>query len=159
MASPLGLLYLRYDRKPGRSWQAEVAAPAAVAAASASEAAASGWELAPALALWFLAAARSLPAVLYVRERLHLERSGRARQGLPWVAHLLAVLGVAGLVASGLAPWLAILPFVLLLGRAVAGLGPMRRPASAKVVGISEIVWGVVTVTGLVAAWALGGSP
>lgn len=157
LAAPAAGAYLWYDRRPGRSWQAELAAPAAVASVSGSAALASGWGVAPGLALWGLAAARSLPAVLYVRERLRLQRTGEARRALVWAAHLVALIAITGLVGAELAPLTATMPFVLLLARSVAGLAG-RRSRTPKAVGIAEIVWGAVTVLAIVAAYELTGS-
>ena len=48
-ALPLAVTFLFYDLRPGRSWQAELAAPAAFASSCAAMVVASGWTLPAAL--------------------------------------------------------------------------------------------------------------
>jgi hypothetical protein len=150
LAAPFGLAFAAYDLRPGRSWQAEVTAPVAFAATAAAMALAGGRSPAVALSLWAVMAGRSVPSVLYVRERLRLERGEQARRALAVVAHAVALAVVVLLAAAGLLPWLAALAGALRLARASWGLSS-RRPATARAVGFGEIAWGVVTVL-LVAA-------
>jgi hypothetical protein len=67
LAVPLLIIFIVYDNRAGRSWQAELSAPAAFSAIAASMAIAAGWDLALSLTLWVIMIARSLPAVLYIR--------------------------------------------------------------------------------------------
>jgi hypothetical protein len=151
LAAPFGLAFAAYDLRPGRSWQAELAAPVAFAATAAAMALAGGLPPAVALSLWAVMAARSVPSVLYVRERLRLERGEPARRALAVAAHGVALATVVLLAAAGWLPWLAASAVALLLARAAWGLSRHRRPATARAVGFGEIAWGVVTVL-LVAA-------
>lgn len=165
LAAPFGTVFLVYDLRPGRSWQAEVAAPVTFAATAAAMALAGGLSPAVALSLWAVMAARSVPSVLYVRERLRLERnrdqgpeSGRprgepARATLVVAAHLSALAVVAALTAAGWLPWLATLAVALLLARGAWGVSRLRRPATPRAVGFGEIAWGVVTVVLVAAGW------
>lgn len=146
LAAPLGTVFVVYDLRPGRSWQAEVTAPVAFAATTAAMALATGWAAPAALALWAVMAGRALPSILYVRARLHLERGEPAATGLAVGAHLAALGAVAALAWADLLPWLAVLALLLLLGRAAIGLSRLRRPVPPRVVGFSEIGWGVATV-------------
>ncbi|HEX6199905.1 MAG TPA: prenyltransferase, partial [Thermoanaerobaculia bacterium] len=164
LAAPFGVVFVVYDLRPGRSWQAEVAAPVAFAATAAAMAWAGGLPPAVALALWAVMAARSVPAVLYVRERLRLER-GRdpgdargepARPARAVAAHLAGLAAVAALVAAGWLPWLAAAAVGLLLARAAWGLSALRRPATPRAIGFGEIAWGVVTVALVAAGWWAG---
>jgi len=164
LAAPFGAVFVAYDLRPGRSWQAEVAAPVAFAATVAAMAWAGGLPPAVGLSLWAVMAARGVPSVLYVRERLRLER-GRdparppeapPRPALALAAHGAGLALVAPLVAAGCLPWLAAVAVALLLARAAVGLSRFRRPATPRAVGFSEIGWGVVTVTLVAAGWWAG---
>ena len=150
LASPLAALFLVYDLlRPGRSWLAELTAPAAFASACGSMALASGWALLPAVALWAVVVARGVPTVLYVRERVRLERTGGLRPGLVATAaalHLVALAGVIVLIRSALLPPLAALAIGLLVLRAIHGLTPWRAGRTARSVGFQELAWGAATV-------------
>lgn len=156
LAAPLGTVFVVYDLRPGRSWEAEVSAPVAFASTAAAVALAGQWPVAPALGLWAVMAGRALPSVLYVRARLHLERGEPAARGLAVGAHLAAVAGAGALAGAGLLPWLAVLALLLLLARAALGLSPFRRRVPPRVIGFSEIGWGVVTVLLAAAGYWLG---
>jgi hypothetical protein len=164
LAAPFAVVFVVYDLRPGRSWQGEVAAPVAFAATAAAMAWAGGLPPAVALSLWAVMSARSVPSVLYVRERLRLER-GRdpdearrepARPAPAVAAHLAGLGAVAVLAAAGWLPWLAVLAVGLLLARAAWGLSALRRPATPRAVGFGEIAWGVVTVALVAAGWWAG---
>lgn len=153
LAAPFGIVFVAYDLRPGRTWQAEVAAPVAFAATAAAMGVAGGLPPAVALSLWAVMAARSVPSVLYVRERLRLERGEPARAALAVAAHGAGLVAVAALAAAGWLPWLAAAAVALLLARAAWGLSRLRRPATPRAVGFGEIVWGVVTVVLIAVGW------
>lgn len=156
LGAPFGAMFVAYDLRPGRSWQAEVAAPVAFAATAAAMGLAGGLAPAPALSLWAVMAARSVPSVLYVRERLRLERDEPIRASPAVGAHAVALAAVAALVTAGWLPWLAALAVALLLARAAWGLSRFRGPATPRAVGFGEIGWGVVTVALVAAGWWAG---
>lgn len=144
-ALPFMLVFLLYDQRTGRHWQAELAAPVAFAAVSAAIPLADGWTLLPSLALWGVMVARAVPAVLYVRARLRLVKGKPARTALALVAHLLALAGVGLLVGWGLLPWTAVAAMLVLLFRAALGLSRWRRPLSTKALGFLETGLGLLT--------------
>ncbi len=146
LALPLVLLFVYYDQKPGRSWQAELAAPTAFAASAAVIALAAGWAAGPALALWGVMIARSVPAVLYVRVRLRLDKGKPAASWPPILAHVVALLAIGGMVWSGLTVSAAIAASLLMLLRAAWGLSPSRWRTSVKAFGLFETALGVVYV-------------
>ena len=155
-ALPLAVTFLVYDLRPGRSWQAELAAPAAFASSCAAMVVASGWTVPAAFALWAALAARGVPTVLYVRERVRLERTGYLRPpAVAWAAalHLAALVGVIVLVKAGWLPALAAVAVALLMLRAVHGLTPWRAGRTARSVGFQELAWGAVTVLLLAAGY------
>jgi hypothetical protein len=157
LAAPLAALQLVYDaRNRGRAFVAEAAGAVAIGALVASVALAGGWRLGPALLLWVLLAARSVPSIFYVRARLRLERGQAVATGPAWYAHGSVVLAVALAAAAGLLPWLVIVPYLLLAARAAVGLSPRRTPVSAKVIGFRELGFGIATVVLLALAFLWG---
>jgi hypothetical protein len=147
LALPLFTAFLYYDlTQPGRTLIAEITAPVGLASVAASMGLMAGWDLWSSLALWLILAARAVPAVLYVRARIRLERGRATDLRLPTLAHGIALLGVALLAGLGVAPWLALLPFALLLARSWHGLSPWRWQTSIKAVGFLELGLGILTV-------------
>lgn len=155
LAAPLLALFMVYDQRPGRYWQAELAAPVAFAAIVASMAVAGGWEWVPALALWGFMAARAMPAVLFIRARLRLDKGKVTGPGesaaVVMAVHTLALAVVIGLVLPGWLPATAVLAATLLLARAGWGLSVWRWRSSVKALGILETIIGLLVVL-LVAA-------
>jgi len=146
LAIPLLLIFIVYEVRPGRSWQAELSAPAAFSAIAASIAIAANWDLVPALALWVMMIARSLPAVLYVRARLRLAKGKETNSAPAMGAHMLALVVIAVLAGLSLAPPTAVLAFLILLLRAAIGLSPYRRSYPPMTLGWIETAIGLFTV-------------
>lgn len=155
IAGPLLVLFVIYDQRPARHWVAEVTAPVAFAAIVATIALAASWTMPAALALWGFVIARSVPAVLYIRSRLRLDREIPAGIGLTIGAHLLALGGVWLMVRPGWLPWTAIMATLLLLLRAAWGLSPIRRRTSVKRLGLSEMAIGFLVVLLVVAGYRI----
>ena len=157
LALPLAALQLRYDaRNRARELVPEAAGAVAMGALAACIAVAAGWGLVPALALWGLLALRAVPAIVYVRARLRLERGAAVSPVATWALHGAALLVAVGAWSAGALAWPAIAAYALLAARAAWGLSRWRRPVAAKVVGFSELGYGVATVLLLAAgvAWA-----
>jgi len=147
LALPFGLIFLYYDlSQPGRTWQAELTAPVALASGAASMALIDGWYLGPSLALWAVLAARAVPSILYVRARLRLDRGKEPDRIVPVLAHVIAILLIAELAQLNLIPWLALTPFVVLLIRATHGISKRRWMVSVKSIGFTELGLGIFTV-------------
>ena len=150
LAVPLLALFMVYDQRPGRFWQAELAAPVAFASIVAAMAVANGWDWTHALALWGFMSARSVPAVLFIRARLRLDKGKPAGAGdsLPGalLAHVIALAAVIVLVWPGWLPWTAVAATALLLGRAAWGLSPWRWRSSVKALGFLETGFGILAV-------------
>lgn len=154
LALPLFGAFLYYDlTQPGRTLIAEITAPVGLASVAASMGLMAGWDLWPSLALWLILTARAVPAVLYVRARIRLERGRPTDLRLPTLAHAAALLGIALLVGVGGAPWLALIPFALLLARCWHGLSPRRWQTSIKAVGFMELGLGILTMMMVGAGW------
>ncbi len=145
VAIPLMLIFGMYDQRPGRHWQAELSAPVAFAAIAASIPLAAGWSWPTAVALWAVMAARSAPSILYVRSRLRLVKGKAAQRKRAWLAHLIALAVVAGLVWWDLLPETAVVAMLILLIRALSGLSRYRRSWSTKTIGFVEIGFGLLT--------------
>lgn len=146
LTTPLAAIQLLYDaQNRGRHWLPETAGPTALAASGTSIALAGGWPMGPALALWIVMAARAIPAVLYVRARLRLEKGQRPALAPALLGHLVSVGLVLVLVWAGLAPYLAVLAMVILLVRAAYGLSKYRRSVAPKVIGFQEMGFGAMT--------------
>jgi hypothetical protein len=146
MAVPLLVVFIVYEQRPGRWWQAELSAPTAFSAISAAISLAAGWDILPALALWAVMIARSVPAVLYVRARLRLAKGKEAQSGPAMGAHMLALVAIALLVILNLVPQTAVLAFLILLLRAAIGLSPYRRDFPPMTLGWIETGVGLMTV-------------
>ncbi len=147
LASPFGILFFAYDaQNQSRSWQAELAGPIAFSAVATGIALAGSWPFLPALGLWGVLVARAVPSILYVRARLRLDRGRPHRPALAIGAHLAALLAFVGLASLNLIHVMVAGVFVLLLLRAVWGLSRWRRPVPIKVIGFTELGWGLLTV-------------
>ena len=145
-AAPLAALQLWLDAQGrARELLPEAAGAVAMGSLAACVALAGGWPLLPALGLWALLAARAVPAIVYVRARLRLERDQPFDRRPSAIAHLAAVAAVALAAAAGAVSWVAALPYAVLTARAARGLAPDRAPVTAKVVGFREIGFGVMT--------------
>lgn len=150
LATPLMLVFMAYDLRPGRFWQAELAAPAAFAAVATAIALAGGMAWQPALGLWGFMIARAVPAVIFVRARLRLDKGKTTGPGESIPAtiatHILAVVGVSALVWIGWLPWAAVAAAVFLLARAIWGLSEYRWRSSFKALGFLETAFGTLSV-------------
>ncbi|MCC6904434.1 MAG: YwiC-like family protein [Anaerolineae bacterium] len=134
------------SRTRSRDLLAELAGASALGLLPVSLALLGGWSLLPASALWGLVLARGLPAILYVRARLQVERGKPVDQRLPAFAHLTAIVGAVGLAFAGLVGWTAIAATILLAVRSTIGLSKYRRRLRATQIGFSEVAYGVITV-------------
>lgn len=153
---PIALVQLAFDaRNRGRDARAELAGALALGALAAAVVLAAGGPWSTALALWLVAAGRNVPSVLYVRARLRLQRGGAAPRLPVLVAHAAAWSAVAGACLAGALPWLALLPFAVLLARAAAGMRTSAPVLAARTVGMLEMAFGLTTVAAvLLGLWA-----
>lgn len=146
-ALPLFGYQIAWDlRTSSRALLPELIGPVAMASAASAIAIAGGCDRATAYALWAVLAARAVPAVLYVRSRIRLERGGDVSRTWVTVAHVAAMVLLIALLAVRVVPAIALLVFALLLVRCEWGLSPFRHSARPSAIGISELVFGAVTV-------------
>lgn len=146
LALPLVAVQLYFDfGKRSRELAAELSGSVAMGAVASSIAIMSGWNVTDSLVLWILLAARFVPAILYVRQRLRLEY-GKEYQVIPVaIAHITALAIAFLLVFMHLAPWTAVAAMLLLLTRAAYGLSHRHGPTRPQVVGIQETMFGLCT--------------
>lgn len=157
VAAPLAAVQLLHDvRNQGRQLLPEVVGCVALAALAPAELLAGGWTVAASFAAWALLASKAVAAVLYVRARLRMDRGLPFGRAATLWSHAVGVFMAIALVAVGLAPRLAVLAFVLLLGRAAFGLSRLHRPVRPQVVGITEMVYGLAFVLAVALGFRAG---
>ena len=147
---PLAALQMYYDfSRQSRHVLPELGGAVAISASAAAIALAGGFDWPAALGLWAVFAARLIPSILYVRERLLLEKGKPFSRSVPLIAHVVGVAAVALIASFGLVPTLVSFAMLILLGRAVEGLSG-RRPMKAMKVGIFEVIYGTITVLAVI---------
>lgn len=153
---PLATVQMYYDfSRQSRHVLPELGGAVAISASAAAIALAAGFSWPASLALWAVFVARLIPSILYVRERLLLEKSKPFSKTRPLIAHVIAAAMVALLASFGLVPALASLAMLILLGRAVEGLSG-RQPMKAMKVGIFEVIYGTITVIAVIVGYYTG---
>jgi hypothetical protein len=156
LAVPLAGVQLYYDaRNQSRKLVPEVCGAAALAMIAPAIVMLNGWSLTAGLILWVMLTLRALTSILYVRARLQLERGKPAQPAPVWLAHGFAFGLLLILRGQQLVPWLALLAFVVLGGRAAWGLSRFRRPRPAKIIGFQELGYGLLTVILIALGYAL----
>ncbi len=147
-------IYCDATRKSRALW-AELTGALAISSSSAAIALAAGWTWAAAFALWAIFAARLVPSILYVRNRLRLEKGKDFSFLTVAASNALALFFVAALAASGFASKLTAAMFVVLAARAVVGVSPYRRKIKAMRIGVYEVVYGTLTVLSIILGYYL----
>jgi hypothetical protein len=157
IAVPLALLqaYLDLSRK-GRSLWAEMTGAVAISATAAMIGIAGGLGWRISLAMWFILAVRFIPSILYVRNRLQLEKGKTHEPVGPVAAHFAALAVVIVLWYLGVASILTGAVFAFLLFRSAVGLSPYRTKMKAMKIGIWEVVYGAVTVLSMIVGYYAG---
>lgn len=111
---------------------------------------AAGWTAEASFALAGIFAMRLVPSMLYVRQRLLLEKGKPWSPILPTLSHIASLAGVTALAIYGLCPRLVLIAFALLAVRAALGLSPWRSRLRAMQIGILEIGFGVITMLAVI---------
>jgi hypothetical protein len=142
--------------RQGRQLIAEVIGAVSISASIAAIALSAGRPWAVAVSLWLIFVLRLVPSILYVRNRLLLEKGKQYSRIVPTVAHVAALTIVAVLSYLTLSPILTLFAMLILLWRAVAGLAPGRRKLRAMQIGVLEIVYGTLTVLSVVIGYYAG---
>ena len=89
------------------------------------------------------------------RARLRRSRGLPAGRASAWLLHGLGLLLAVACVAAALGPRLAVLAFVVLLGRSVHGL-TLARTVRPQVVGFQEMGYGLGSALAIGLGYALG---
>jgi hypothetical protein len=140
-----GLLYFDLNGN-GRSLLPELLAPVSLSAIVAAMALSAGWDWPHTLAIWVIPLMISIPAVLFIRARLRLDRGLPSQRSFALAAHGIAALTAVALAWIGYIPNLAAVAIFILFGRALYGLSNFRRPMPVKTLGWSEIAFTLLTV-------------
>ncbi len=133
----------------------ELTGAIAISSSVAVIALADNWTLGAALALWSIFVARLISSILYVRNRLRLEKGKEFSNFIPISAHIFALLLVGILAFNGLSSGLTVLMFAVLLGRSAIGLSPYRKKVKAMKIGVWEVVYGTLTALSVVTGYYL----
>ena len=156
-AAPLALFALRRDLETrSREALSEMAGALALGSSAATIILAGYGDPVLAWTAWALGAGRAITTILYVRARVRVDRgtTGEARVALTrpvHAAHAAAVVLAMLALGAGLVGPAAASAFALLLLRAAHGLAPGRKPIRPQILGVQEVLIGVVCV-GLFAA-------
>ncbi len=150
--APLGLYQVYCDvYRKSRQLMPELTGAIAISSSAAVITLAAGWGAAEAIALWGILIARFVTSIFYVRNRLLLEKGKEYKMALPVLLHFIAVAVIALLAVYGHSSWLVVAAFGLLTIRAVAGLSKYRRKTKAMIIGVWEVIYGVLTVAAIIA--------
>lgn len=143
---PLAMVQLISDAKgKGRALWPELAGSVAMAAVATSIALAGGWAWPVAFGLWAVLVARVVPTILYVRARLKLLHGKESAMMPVMAAHIVALALIFWLAWFKAVPMVAAGALIVLLLRAFIGFST-GRPGTAKSIGVSELVFGAMTV-------------
>lgn len=152
IAAPLVVYQFYFDiTRRGRRLLPEIAGAAAISSSIAAMALAAGLGWGFAAAMWITFIFRLVPSIMYVRNRLMLDKGKPASVVEPLAAHFAALGGVGLLTAAGVASYLTLGVFTILMIRAAAGLSPMRKRVKAMKIGVMEVFYGIVVAAAVIA--------
>lgn len=156
LAILLAVVQLGYElNRAGRRVIPELAGALAFGALAPAMALMAGWSLSAALILWGVLGVRVVTSILYVRARLRLEKGKPADVTGAIAVHVAGIAVLAALARWSSAPWLAVAAGLILLARAGWGLSRWRKPVPTKVIGLTEMGYGLLTVVLIAAGYGL----
>jgi len=151
LAAPIAAFQLYVETtQRGRQLTAELAGSLIMPSSAAAIILAGGGTSIWAGAIWFLFVARFIPSIIYVRNRLNLEKGKESSHFIPIALHLTALVCVSMLAIVNTMPLLVIPAFVVLLSRCCIGLSSYRHRVKAMKIGIWEVIYGSIVVTSLI---------
>lgn len=151
ITAPLGAITLWFDSSgKSRRVAPELAGVVTLASSAAVSGLAAGWSVAASVALSLVIMLRLIPSMLYIRERLKLEKGKPNSFAVPLALHVFALLAVGFLVWCRLSPALPLAVFTFLMIRALTGSSDFRLKLKAKQLGILEVVFGTLVVLSVV---------
>jgi len=144
-----GQLYFDVSRQ-SRELLPEVIGAVAMSSSAAAITLSGGLQWQHAVAIWFFFIARLIPSILYVRNRLRLEKGKSHSIFVPMISHGVGFAGVLALAIGGFLPLLTIPMFLLLFTRSSIGLSRHRTKMKAMKIGVWEVIYGSLTVLSLI---------
>lgn len=157
VGAALGAEQFRNDiSRNGRSLWAEVTGAAAISSSISMMAIASGADWKTAAAMWAIFALRLAPSIVYVRNRLMLEKGKQFDRFTPIVAHAASFAAIIAFTAYGLASALTAGMFAFLLVRCSVGLSSFRSRMKAMKIGVWEVVYGTMTLLSIILGYYAG---
>ncbi|MGD9590646.1 MAG: YwiC-like family protein [Pyrinomonadaceae bacterium] len=148
---PLGAVQIYFDAAgQGRQLLPELLGALAISASAPAILLAGGFGIVAAGAFWLVFIARLIPSIIYVRERLRLEKGKSFSRIVPHLSHAAALVLVGSLAFFRMVPMLAAFAMAVLSFRAIEGLSSGRIKMKAMQIGIAEVVFGVVTAAALI---------
>lgn len=146
MAAPLVMIQQSaVARNKSRSVVAELAGAVALGASVASILMLGGWALLPALTIWLILAIRAVLSVLYVRDKLRLERGHPNTSRMVWGLHVGGTHILIFMALADTVPYLSVIAMSALTLRAALGLRRVEG-IQPKVVGFREMGFGALVV-------------
>ena len=143
---PFALIQAFQDfQNQSRSATAEITGAIALSGTVALLLVLSDWQLTIALPIWFVIALRAVTSILYVRTFFRKQRGKDNSVSASYVMHIIVMIIVMGLAFAGFLPYLTVVPFVILLIRAVHGLQSDKQ-VKPQIIGIREVMVGILTV-------------
>lgn len=154
---PLACVQIYFDgSRKSRGLLPEIFGAVTISSSAAAILLAAGFGWPAALALWLVLVSRLIPSIIYVRNRLTLEKGKSFSLTAVVMTNAAAVITAGVLAYNGLASVLVPAMMVVLLVRAVAGLSPNRRKLKAMKIGILEVVYGTLTVAAIIVGYYAG---
>lgn len=154
---PLAIYQIYCDAsRKSRELLPELTGAIAISSSVAVVALADNWTFSAAAALWGIFVARLIPSILYVRNRLRLEKGKDFSQIVPFFANLSALIFVGMLAFKGFASLITTAMFAVLLVRSTIGLSKYRRKVKAMRIGVWEVIYGSLTAISVVLGYYLG---
>lgn len=151
IALPIAVFQLYTEiTQRGRQLTAELAGAVIMPSSAAAMIFAAGGTLVQAGTIWLFFIARFVPSILYVRNRLNLEKGKQSSFYVPAALHLFALISVTVLANTSYLPLLTIPAFAVLLARSFIGLSSFRRRVKAMKIGVLEIIYGLIVVLSLI---------
>lgn len=157
VAAPLAIQQIVLDlSRRSRNLLAELTGAVAISSSIAAIALAGGLGWPAAVALWAVFVCRFIPSILYVRNRLLLEKGKPYERLQPIVSHIISLVVMVALAVVGFSSWLTVGMFAFLAARCVHGLSSYRVKMKAMRIGVWEVIYGTLTVVSLIVGYYIG---
>jgi hypothetical protein len=151
IVAPLAGVQIYYDvARRSRQLVPELTGAIALSSSAAVIALAADWTPAAAASLSVIFVFRLIPSILYIRNRLFLEKGKKYSVAIPVLAHAAALAGTIALVAYELCSILTVTMIAVLFVRSLIGLSSYRRKRKAMQIGVHEVIYGALTVLSVI---------